>query len=427
MPKSKKRHQPSRLTRHSKPVPHRRGNKTALMRIKAPPEQSWALTLDEVALVRNHIAKGSTDEELKFCLAVARRRKLDPFKGQIWFVKRRDNTAQGGYRWIPITGIDGLLHLAARDHRDFGTVGKPTFGPMHTVTFQKNGEDRPQSLTCPEWAEVRVFKKGIAQPTEAIVYWDEIYPNIDYAPLVRQMPRLMLGKCAVAQAIRRTYPDTGGLYIPEEMQGPPEFTPGGRIYSVEEPKTAVPEGDQNPHLKAYLDKLTPEQRAAEEAAMAKKTPAQREIVERKMAEAKKPDLPIMDVEYVDPAKSRCAECGSSFGVHLLKCSQFRSRESKSSQDTQLAEREGAGAAGRHTAPQPEKPIFERALTYLWIESDQEALIDGNAAIKRELQQLLGKYVKPPKFEIRVNGDELEALKYELKSRGVTFTRRYPKV
>ena len=345
------------------------------MRIKHPPEQSWALTLDEVALVRNHIAKGSTDEELKFCLAVARRRKLDPFKGQIWFVKRRDSTAEGGYRWIPITGIDGLLHLAARDHKDFGTVGKPAFGPMHTVTFSKNGQGRPESLTCPEWAEVRVFKKGIEQPTEAIVYWDEIYPNIDYAPLVRQMPRLMLGKCAVAQAIRRTYPDTGGLYIPEEMQpGPPEFTPGGRTFTV----TQQPAPGQS-------DAETNWQKREVEG-IEKLNPAQQEIVRKRMADAEANKNP--------PAPAPAPAAG--------------------------IRREAGGAAAAVAG-------FERALTYLWIESDQEALIDGDAGIKRELQQLLGKYVKPPKFEIRVNGDELEALKYELKARDVKFTRRYPKV
>ena len=390
------------------------------MRIKAPPEQSWALTLDEVALVRNHIAKGSTDEELKFCLAVARRRKLDPFKGQIWFVKRKDQTAQGGYRWIPITGIDGLLHLAARDHRDFGTVGKPKFGPMHTVTYNKNGQGRQESLQAPEWAEVVVWKKGSEHPSEGIVYWDEIYPNIDYSPLVRQMPRLMLGKCATAQAIRRTYPDTGGMYIPEEMQGPPEFTPGGRVYSVEQPQAALPEADANPHLKAYLDKLTPEQRAAEEAALQKLTPSQREIVDRKVTEAKssqvaqpaeparapspapvRPPAPFMESESVDPAKSRCGECGSSFGVHLMTCSKFRK-------------------------PATPKPAYERAMTWFWNETDQAALIEGNDGIKSELKQLLGKYVRPPKFQIIVNGDELEALKYEMKERGVEFKRRYPK-
>ena len=30
-----------------------------------------------------------------------------------------------------------------------------------------------------------------------------------------------------------------------------------------------------------------------------------------------------EIEYVDPADSRCEECGSSFGVHLVKCSNFK--------------------------------------------------------------------------------------------------------
>ena len=36
-----------------------------------------------------------------------------------------------------------------------------------------------------------------------------------------------------------------------------------------------------------------------------------------------PDPPF-EVEYVDPDKSRCKECGSSFNVHLTKCSAFKS-------------------------------------------------------------------------------------------------------
>jgi hypothetical protein len=369
------------------PKPHRRAprrSSKALMRIRKPAEQSWALTLDEVALVRNHIAKGSTDEELKFCLAVARRRKLDPFKGQIWFVKRRDSTAEGGYRWIPITGIDGLLHLAARDHKDFGTVGKPRYGPMHTVKYQYNGGGQVKTLEAPEWAEVNVWKKGIDQPTEAIVYWDEIYPNIDFAPLVRQMPRLMLGKCAKAQGIRATYPDTGGLYIPEEMQpGPPEFTPSGRAMEV------IPPGKTDPDC-TYCGKMDAPNGCAEDRCPIRRdpgylkyTPAQKEVVDRSL----------------------------------------RNQATKSLSGQQAASEAGTATASRAAAV----PARNRAMTYLWIESDQEALIEGDNEIKVELKQLLGKYVKPPKFEIRVNGDELEALKYELKSRGVGFTRRYPKV
>ena len=36
------------------------------------------------------------------------------------------------------------------------------------------------------------------------------------------------------------------------------------------------------------------------------------------------DTPIIGVEYVDPDKSRCEECGSSFGVHLMRCSKYHS-------------------------------------------------------------------------------------------------------
>lgn len=199
-----------------------------ILRVPAAQKRPWELTEEEVNLVKNHIAKGCTDDELHFCLSVAKRYKLDPFRSQIWFVKRRDKKAQGGYRWIPIVGINGLLHVAARDHKhDFGSNDEPEYGPMIKVEWTKyeyneqtNKRIYPgklMTLDVPEWARVRVWKKGLEHPTVATVFWSEIYPNLDDAPLVRQMPRLMLGKCALAQAIRRAYPATDGLYAREEF------------------------------------------------------------------------------------------------------------------------------------------------------------------------------------------------------------------
>jgi hypothetical protein len=246
-----------------------------LMRIAAPPAQPWNLTQDEVGLIKNHVAKGATDEELKFCLAVARRRKLDPFKQQIWFVKRRDKSAEGGARWVPMTSIDGLLHVAARDHKDFGSSDEPVFGPLKEIKwnyFEKSGK-----FMAPESATVAVWKKGATRSTVCTVYWDEIYPDAGASPMVREKPRLMLGKCALAQCIRRAYPDTGGLYIPEEFQGPPEFTPQGR---------EIVEAAKPPAEQAYLDR--------EQEQLKLLTPDQREVVERKMkeAEARKAAPPI---------------------------------------------------------------------------------------------------------------------------------------
>jgi len=223
-----------------KPKRQRKEKPPAVIHIPAPTKKPWELSEQEVDLVRNHIAKGATNEELTFCLGVARRYKLDPFRGQIWFVKRADRNMDKkdpitkkwvkGYRWIPIVGINGLLHIAARDHKKhFGSISKVTFGPMIEVEWTEGywGKDErgdaqwvtkaKHKIKVPEFAEVEAYKKGDDRPTVGQVFWEEIYPNVDNAPLVRQMPRLMLGKCATAQAVRKAYPATDGLYVQEEF------------------------------------------------------------------------------------------------------------------------------------------------------------------------------------------------------------------
>jgi hypothetical protein len=212
----------------------------AALVIPAPTKKPWELSEAEVELVRNHIAKGASNEELSFCLGVARRYKLDPFRGQIWFVKRADRNLDKkdpvtkewikGYRWIPIVGINGLLHIAARDHKkEFGSISKISYGPMIEVEWVEGywGKDErgkaqwvtkgKHKIKVPEWAEVNAFKRNDPLPTVGQVFWEEIYPDVTNAPLVRQMPRLMLGKCATAQAVRKAYPATDGLYLQEEF------------------------------------------------------------------------------------------------------------------------------------------------------------------------------------------------------------------
>jgi len=264
-----------RKTRLKRPQAH--GG--AIVRVAVPATRPWELKSEEVELVKNTVCKGATDAELAFCLATARRYKLDPFRGQIWFVPRRDGAAPSGKRWIPIVGINGLLHLAARDHRDFGTNDEPQFGPNHTVKYRKNGEGPEHELEAPEWARITIWKKRHDHPAVATVYWDEIYQNIDYSPLVRQMPKLMLAKCALAQAIRRAYPATDGLYIREEFQDRPQFTSEGRAieYTEAQPALEVPPIESDPHVENYLSRLTPAERAAEEAAMKRDSQKERSV------------------------------------------------------------------------------------------------------------------------------------------------------
>jgi len=202
----------------------------AIVHVVPAPEKPWLLTDTEVTLIKNNVAKGATDQELSFLLTVSRRYKLDPFKKQIWFIKRWDKNAEnpgggkGANVWTPQVSIDGLMFAAARDHKnDFGSVSLPEFGPM--ILLEGRGK-----LKAPEWARVKVWKKGATIPTEAEAWWSEYAPyDLDKAPFWTRMPRRMLGKCATALAIRQAYPDLGGIYIPEECERMNEgTTPDGR-------------------------------------------------------------------------------------------------------------------------------------------------------------------------------------------------------
>lgn len=223
--------------------------RTKIVHVRTEAPKPWLVSAEETAILKNSVCRGATDAELKFCLLVASRYRLDPFKQQIWFVPRWDSKAQnsegkeGAKVYVPQVSINGLLHIAARDHKDFGSYSEPVFGPDIAVTWtNKYKNNKVETFKAPEWARVSTTKKGDADPTTATVYWEEIYFNVDDSPMVRRMPKLMLAKCARAQVTRIAYPETGGLYIPEESQGREykAITPGGRLISE-----ATPAG-QNP-------------------------------------------------------------------------------------------------------------------------------------------------------------------------------------
>lgn len=220
-----------RRTQKPRRVVRRKRPSVAIVHVQpAPVEKPWEITSEQLVILKNSIAKGASDDELKYCMEVARRYKLDPFKKQIWFVPRWDSQADNGNGgkgrivWTPQVGIDGLLFTAARDHKkDFGSVSLPEYGPMELVEGQGK-------MKAPEWASVKVWKKGETEPTEAQAWWDEYAPSeLNKAPFWRKMPRRMLAKCATALAIRQAYPDLGGLYISEEMERmAEEHSPSGR-------------------------------------------------------------------------------------------------------------------------------------------------------------------------------------------------------
>jgi len=181
-----------------------------------------------VDLIKNTVAKGVTDDELKLFLWVARKHKLDPMTRQLHAVKRKVEKHHQDEKGIWVAGevmtiqigIDGYRSMAAVSHPDFGGVDEPEY------EFAKAGDK------IPTMARIRVWKKGFDHPSIGIAYWDEYAPADLSNPkcfMWKKMPKHMLAKCAEALALRKAYPDLADIYVDEEMhQADQDYTPGGR-------------------------------------------------------------------------------------------------------------------------------------------------------------------------------------------------------
>ncbi|HVI10513.1 MAG TPA: phage recombination protein Bet [Candidatus Binatia bacterium] len=225
--KTKSKPKPKRVIRF------RRRNKRGAIVLHVPqlPEHRYALKADQIELIKRTIAKGASDEELALFLAVARRHRLDPFTRQLHLVPRWDkhlvnaDGSKGGYVRIIQIGIDGYRQMASR-YPDFGSISDAEYGEIREIA--KTG------IKAPEWARIRVYKKGLAEPSVGTAYWPEFMPNHllnePGAFLWKRMPKHMLAKCAEALALRKAYPDLADIYTKEELTAANlEATSAGRI------------------------------------------------------------------------------------------------------------------------------------------------------------------------------------------------------
>src|SRR5580698_5978558 len=79
---------------------------------------------EQIDLIKENVAKGTTDEQLQLFLYVCKKHRLDPLVKQVYCVLwPRDN---GKFHdMVIITGINGFRSTAARDHKDFAGTSKP--------------------------------------------------------------------------------------------------------------------------------------------------------------------------------------------------------------------------------------------------------------------------------------------------------------
>lgn len=168
---------------------------------------------------------------------VAAQLGLDPLRKQIYaFVFNKDKPDRR--RMSIVVGIDGFRSVAKRsgEYRPDNRAPRFTYDPAIA-----NEATNPLGIVC---AEVSVFQHshGDWHEVTAVAYWDEFAPIVEGGKWTngedgrrffkkdgtmqldpnkenwRKMPRVMLAKCAEAQAIRRAWPeDLSAIYVDEEL------------------------------------------------------------------------------------------------------------------------------------------------------------------------------------------------------------------
>ncbi len=132
-------------------------------------------TPEEVAIIKNTVAKGTTDLELAYFMSVAKSYNLSPFKKEVWCIKGFNN------QLLVFAGRDGHLAAAQRDPRWSGIASSevrehdnfemdiPNGTVKHTHGWKERGaivgayaicKPKGCSIATIEWVEMKPYDKG---------------------------------------------------------------------------------------------------------------------------------------------------------------------------------------------------------------------------------------------------------------------------
>lgn len=180
-----------------------------------------ALTIAEgkqLDLIRRTVAKDCDPAEFDQFIHICKAVRLDPLRRQIYAFVFSKNNPQ--YRRMSIvTGIDGYRAIAERT-RNYRPDDKAP-----RIEYSDAAKDPRKNPLGIVRAEVTVYKHAHGDwfPVVAEAYWEEYAPIKKDGELDdkkdnwRKMARVMIAKCAEAQALRKAWPDDfSGLDVEEE-------------------------------------------------------------------------------------------------------------------------------------------------------------------------------------------------------------------
>ncbi len=172
----------------------------------------------QLDLIRKTVAKDCDPAEFDQFIHICKAVRLDPLRRQIYaFVFSKNNPAFR--RMSVVTGIDGYRAIAERTKCYRPDDRAPRIEYSEAAV---NPASNPLGIVR---CEVTVYKHAHGEwfPVIGEAYWDEFAPIKngmldDKKDNWRKMARVMIAKCAEAQAIRRAWPDDfSGIEVEEEV------------------------------------------------------------------------------------------------------------------------------------------------------------------------------------------------------------------
>lgn len=170
---------------------------TSLTKIENP----W--TDERVQLLKMSYFKDSTNEEFNVFLEICKMTGLNPFVRQIYPAK------YGGVT-VYMTSIDGFRLIAQRTGLYAGQA------PVEWCGIDGKWKDIWLDASHPPFAaKVTVYRRGFEHQITAVARYRNHAKNNNFW---KDMPDLMIAKCAESQALRKAFPnELSGLYTWEEM------------------------------------------------------------------------------------------------------------------------------------------------------------------------------------------------------------------
>ena len=162
---------------------------------------------EQIELIKNTIAKGTTNDELSLFIKVCERTGLDPFSRQIYAIKRKNAMT------VQIS-IDGARVIAERSGKYAGQTNAEWCG--EDGVWKDVWLDKEPPRAC----RVGVHRSDFKEPLTAVALWDSYVQGFHgkVSTMWAKMGPLMIAKCAESLALRKAFPqDLSGLYTKEEM------------------------------------------------------------------------------------------------------------------------------------------------------------------------------------------------------------------